>query len=52
MSYELFRRQSLLPLAELDLRSLEGLLLIGTLVIVLALFLIAANRKKTPYKSL
>jgi hypothetical protein len=41
-----------LPVAELDLRTLEGLLLMGTMVIVFALVLIAANRKKTPYKSL
>lgn len=33
--------------AELDMRTLEGLLLGGTLVIVTALILIAVNRKKS-----
>lgn len=40
-----------LPLASLDLGTLEGLLLAGTMVIVVALILIAANRKRSPHKA-
>ena len=38
------------PLAALDLQTLEGLLILGTVVMVIALFLIALTRNKTPAK--
>jgi hypothetical protein len=49
--FETLIREAFLLISDLDMRSLEGLLLIGTLVIVLALILIAVNRKKSPFES-
>ena len=44
-------QQIAMPVAELGLRTLEQLLVIGTVVIFIALFLIAINLKKSPIKT-